>query len=382
MNQPAKSVWTKSGEYFNLTKPDLDQMAELPMGVYLVQMGKSGLFLERRGEGFTYPAKMYAIEEEFINRVTRTFHATTGNMGVLLTGIRGTGKTVTAEKLAEKIGLPIILVSQDMPGLVDFIDSFPHPGTFLFDEFEKVFSAGDNGDNNRNGVVSIGGQQERGQAKLLPLMDGVMNGANRKVFLLTTNRTMVDQNLLQRPGRVRYIKEFGNLKKETIETIVRDQLCDLELFSEVVDFIAQLEIITIDIVTSVVNEMNIHGGQAKDLEGIFNVRRLNRVTDVIIMDTHMEEQKRHLSANLHPETIKDEHVGHDLFVNRTKVGKIAKIDGRFITVDRTELLAEYEDEDISHTRPFFRLETWVLELKSMPSYNQDSFKRGYAPTSY
>lgn len=70
----------------------------------------TGYHLDRYADKFVFPYKMYGLQNEFIDHVIKTYHATEGNLGIMLTGTKGTGKTVTAKELANKLNLPIIIV--------------------------------------------------------------------------------------------------------------------------------------------------------------------------------------------------------------------------------------------------------------------------------
>lgn len=114
-------------------------MDVLPVGLYEINVcEKRGMFLSPRSGGFELPTKLYGIETPFIERVAKTFASTSENMGIMLTGLRGTGKTVTAELIANRLNQPVIMIKQDQPGIIDFMDMIPHPVTFFVDEFEKA----------------------------------------------------------------------------------------------------------------------------------------------------------------------------------------------------------------------------------------------------
>lgn len=350
--------WSKDGHLFML-RQEGDNHPLLPNGLYSIGFSKElGVYLETRPGGFGYPEKLYNMENSFIDRVVTTYNATTGNLGVLLTGLRGTGKTVTAELMADKLGLPTILVTQDFPGIIDFMDSIPHAVTFVCDEFEKVFPVEAEG-------VSVGGQMERGASKLLPLMDGVMNSTHRRVFILTTNKLHVEPNLLQRPGRVRYLKEFSNLPKATIEMIVDDLLVRKELRTEVIDFIAHLQIITIDIVITVIEEINIHGGSPEALEGVLNVQKIEVTYDVAIIDKEtMDEGHRKFGVRILPEKIDNDSLGDDIYIGHSHWGSIKNVNGEYITIDRREVL------DVDEHDPKAEM---VIRVMPVRTYNHESF---------
>ena len=54
-------------------------------------------------------------------------------------------------------------------------------------------------------------------------IDGVYN-ACRRLYILTTNQLTLNDNLLGRPGRIRYRFEFSNLLPEAIEEYLKDNL--------------------------------------------------------------------------------------------------------------------------------------------------------------
>lgn len=113
---------------------------------------------------------------------------------------------------------------------------------------------------------------------LLKMIDGVMKGA-RKLFLLTTNELTLNVNLFGRPGRIRYIKEFGNLDPETINEFLNDSLKDQSKRENILSYIDLLEISTIDILRCVVDEVNIHGVLLEN--SMLNVERARYVFDAL-----------------------------------------------------------------------------------------------------
>ena len=103
-------------------------------------------------------------------------------------------------------------------------------------------------------------------------MDGVYTSEYRRIFLLTTNDLTVNENLLSRPSRIRYVREFGNLEREIVEEYLNDNLIDQSCKDELIDYVDTLTISTIDILKSIVEEVNIHGiEQFLKIKKSFNV---------------------------------------------------------------------------------------------------------------
>ena len=96
-------------------------------------------------------------------------------------------------------------------------------------------------------------------------MDGVHNSQYRKIFLLTTNELEINNNLLGRPSRIRYVRSFGNLPEETTLELLNDILIDKSAVEPVLDLIRQMQIITVDLVKALAQEVNIHGVDKIDM---------------------------------------------------------------------------------------------------------------------
>lgn len=244
-----------SGDTYTQVSSDYSVEETLPVGIYSICLTMIGYHLEKYANKFVFPYKMYGLQEEFIDHVIKTYHATEGSMGVMLTGTKGTGKTVTAKELANKLNLPVIIVKDMRDGnqsMIEFLSSIESDCILFLDEFEKNFSESD--------------------STILQIMDGVYNSKYRKVFLLTTNEMSINENMVGRPSRIRYVKEFGNLDLKVVNEYLDDALEVPEARQDLLDFIDSLTISTIDILKTIVNEVNIHGidglRRAKDF---FNV---------------------------------------------------------------------------------------------------------------
>ena len=234
--------WIQNGNIYKRVEGNISNIDTIPSGVYQIGLSMQGFYLEYYAKEFTFDFKIYGLERNFIDHVIKTYKNTYGNLGVLMNGIRGTGKTVTSKVLANEIGLPVILVksfgdrNQEM---MEWFAGFNFDCVFLFDEFEKNFSDKD--------------------SSVLQIMDGVYTSKFRRIFILTTNQTAINENLISRPSRLRYIKEFGNLDSNVVKELLNDTLDNKDCLDDLMDYIDTLKISTIDILKSIVSEVNIFG---------------------------------------------------------------------------------------------------------------------------
>ena len=253
-----KVSWLQSNNTYKKVEGDFSTVKAVPVGIYNIGLSMSGWYLEKYADKFTFDYKIYGLQTEFCEHVLKTYKNTTGNFGIMLTGTKGTGKTVTAKILANYFNLPVIIV-KDMgdsnQAMIEFLSGFNFDCVLFFDEFEKNFSDKD--------------------STILQIMDGVYNSGYRKIFLLTTNEMTINENLVGRPSRIRYVRRFGNLDLKTVEEYLDDALEVPEARQELIDFIDTLTISTIDILKTIVNEVNIHGIQGlMKAKEFFNVSTL------------------------------------------------------------------------------------------------------------
>lgn len=205
--------------------------------------------LEKIDDTFRFDFKIYDLDsEEIISKIIKTwtsdlFRESKKNLGVIFNGIKGTGKTIAAKQLCNRIGLPVIVISKPVDGMLEFIQSLHFESIILIDEAEKTF--------------------REDQEVLLKMIDGVYNDM-RKLYVLTTNKLSIDENLLGRPGRIRYIKEFSNLSAKAVNDVIDDNLNDISLKDEILKVVDSLEISTIDILKTIIDECNIMGSVPSD----------------------------------------------------------------------------------------------------------------------
>ncbi len=257
-------IWSLSGGKYYLAQPSIE-VEKLENAVYSVHQDEFGRFyLKKKQDTFTFDYKLYGLETKLVDRIIKTHEHTTGNVGVLLNGLRGTGKTITSKIICNQLNQPVIVIGAHYGGVHLFINSIPQDITVFIDEYEKIF--GDSSD-------------------MLTIMDGALNSEYRRVFLLTTNNLYVDENLLQRPSRIRYLKKFEDLTPHIVEEIIDDILVHKHLKKECLQFISTLEIITIDIVKSVLSEVNIHNESPTAFQDIYNVKKIKGKYDVEIQGT-------------------------------------------------------------------------------------------------
>ena len=286
-----KQKWVKENGVFYPIPGDTTLHITPGNGVFQIyeekSMGGSRLGLRKMADAFTFNFKIYDLGvEDTMQKVETTWKSDVfvrgnKNLGIIFNGLKGTGETIASKILSNRMNMPIVVVNAAYDGLLSFIQSLCFECVVLIDEAEKTF-------------------HERGDA-LLKMIDGVYN-ESRKLYILTTNRLSIDENLLGRPGRIRYIKQFGNLTAKAVADYIKDNLQDLSKTDMILDIVDVLEISTIDILKSIVDEVNIHGEINEN--SLLNIPKANYKIDVIRFDdvpkSQFDELKSFIKGNLAP----------------------------------------------------------------------------------
>ena len=253
------SYFLKSGNCFRVTsKEALDLHESLPVGNYIVKKNDmtGELYLEAI-DAFELPSKVYGSCLKDADRILNTFNTRKSTTGVLLTGEKGSGKTLLAKEVSSagaKLGIPTIVINTPFCGAPfnSFIQSIEQPCVILFDEFEKVYDSEE-------------------QEKILTLLDGVF--ASRKLFMLTcNNKWKVDTHMYNRPGRIFYLLEFGGLDEQFIVEYCQDNLKDTSYINQLCQIAKIFETFNFDMLQAVVEEMNRYNENPQDALRMLNIK--------------------------------------------------------------------------------------------------------------
>lgn len=221
---------------------------DLEVGVYAVRVDQFGNYFLEPTSTPTNPTKVYGGDtDRRANRYLDWFVShPEKSMGALLIGEPGSGKTLLMRRLinlAIPRGISVIMVERGYAG--ESFNRFIHESLkktsaiVCMDEFEKLYDMHEN----------------EQLAPLLTLFEGP-NGSH-KMFLCTANeRSQIADPFFNRPGRIRYVAEFGSVGDDVISEYVNDNLVNPSLRDPLRIRLMDMDKVNFDCLVTAVAEVN------------------------------------------------------------------------------------------------------------------------------
>ena len=237
------------GDKYQVYGDSLQAYDSIPPYTYNVRFDEmTGFYLKARSK-LTVNDKIFCFHPEKAEKVLKSFSMFERNLGVILSGEKGIGKSLFARLLAGKAqdaGYPVLVIDQFIPGISNYIQSIDQEAVFLFDEFDKTF-----------GGVRPGDNETDPQASLLSMFDGTADG--KKLFIITCNSLhKLNDYLVNRPGRFHYHFRFGYPDIKAVQEYLVDKL-DAEYHSEIpkVVLFSQKVALNYDCLRAIAFELNL-----------------------------------------------------------------------------------------------------------------------------
>jgi len=220
MEKTNKKIFIKQNDYI-IPKPEGIDYELIPGKVYDFRetSGSDGPFLSESAD-FNFPETYYLSEDDnkFINKTIEAFNRTKKmTTGVLLSGIKGSGKTLMAKKIAKMSGLPIIVIDPGVAtgNIEPFFAKTDTDCCIIFDEIDKYWNT----------------------RYLLTFLDGVKPTCKKLVICTCNKEKDIDEYLNDRCSRIRYKRMFKCLDKDAAKVVINDIVKDDDKSTKARDFL-------------------------------------------------------------------------------------------------------------------------------------------------
>jgi hypothetical protein len=257
-------------------------------------------------DDFTLPNKIYDIDRNLKDMIKKSFNNYPNNLGVLLTGNKGQGKSLLAKELCKELKLPIIIINAPIDSSVSFVpflNDIKQDYILFIDEFEKLFSVNSND--------SKGDKKDyHSQESFLSFMDGAINNKESKIlFLLTTNEN-VNEFLINRPSRIKFLKEYNELSEELFNMLVDDKLKNKKFKQDLIDHVSLINL-NIDLLLCIVDDINLFNKPFSSFMHYYNYKLENYAYEMFEIEKNGNEKFIKYLSSRKKINIKDNYVNDD-----------------------------------------------------------------------
>ena len=261
----------ESGKRYRIFNNAITTYDQLPPKTYRVDYDPdTRTFSLLEAHDFEIPeTKIYGQHLDKVKKVLNSMDKMNRNLGVILSGDKGIGKSLFSKCLglkARKKGIPVILVNEYHEGIANFLEEIEQTVMILFDEYDKTFDE----------------KKHNCQAEMLSLFDGV--SAGKKLFVITCNEIQsLSQYLINRPGRFHYHFRFLYPTADEIRDYMEDKL-DKQYYDEIENVIA-LSVrmnLNYDCLRSIAFELN-NGLKFQEAINDLNIIRISQYKNIKII---------------------------------------------------------------------------------------------------
>lgn len=303
----------------------------------------SGFYLERNKNKFDVVEKTYGTLTSRIERIINTYTDRPSSTGVLLTGLKGSGKTLLSQKVANKMidkGLPVVLVETNYSNTGDAFISFLNKigeCVLVFDEFAKVFAQ----------INSPNGSNEKDpQNSLLGIFDG-NKSLKRLIFVIDNETYRLNDFFKNRPGRLFYHFEYSRLEEVVIDEYCDDMKISENIKTQIKSSYYKIRNFSFDILKAIVQEHFRYPNDAiAEIVDILNIDTESFYKTVIALTkVSQKDSKKEYEHYRGPQEID--------FSNDFYFDVEVKAKGLQVTQDNEEDCYEREDLVSVHARPSY-----------------------------
>lgn len=352
----------QTGTIYRVYDDSMQTHNKLPAQAYLACFDpQSGPFLKKYSD-LKVSEKVYGVHSEKVDKVLNSFKIFNRNLGVILSGDKGIGKSLFSKLLSIKAiesGYPLIIVNSYFPGIGEYLAEIDQEVVVLFDEFDKTFELSERGRRDNDG------EKRSPQTEMLTLFDGVAQG--KKLFVVTCNDiNALSKFIINRPGRFHYHFRFEYPTATEVEEYLMDSLNTDKAKEEIKNVVAfsQKTKLNYDCLRSIAFELNL-GLTFK--EAIKDLNILNLEYEHYTLAIYMSNGARLVAKNYTLDLFDDQEINVEFYDSETReevfyacfnpiniewnaTGSI--IQGEHIKIDWYDYITTEDPEKIKHLNEY------------------------------
>lgn len=240
---------------------------------------------------FSVPDTIYGDIMKYLKRIWNTFAIAKHSVGAMFIGNSGSGKT-DATNILCNIGLNnnlyivmIVNIDPDL-GLIKFLNTLDNC-IMVFEEFTKNFNWGM-------------------QEKMLTMFS---NSSCKRLYLLNDNeKSNMSNFILDRPGRIKYKRQFSKLDEDVFKKYIVDHGIDptSQFYSDMMDMYKTTTILSMDHVKHIISEHLMYPEDTlKEILNILNVGVLQKEVTYEVIEIKAKDKDEYYKLSRSGKILKD-----------------------------------------------------------------------------
>ena len=236
--------------------------------------GNKEFYLEQKDYSYKVPPKLYGNMQNYVDFYWKSFERTNFVNGLMLTGQKGSGKTMIAATLCNMAiarGLRVVEITnvEFNTELLRFLDNLDKVVLF-FDEFGKNFTT-------------------RQQDKMLTILSTI-SGKERLILITENIPQRISEFIRNRPGRVKYSLHFNKLPMKTVTEYCEEFDIDEVFYKEFIASYKSTVTFQFDHLIAIVDEhINNPDIEFNELVEMLNVDGLTGVKTLVFLSCNKIE---------------------------------------------------------------------------------------------
>lgn len=283
-----KTKFIKSGNMYSPIAIDKGVLSDsLEPAIYDLKVGKKGPFLIRTMERYVLPNEIHGNRLGTNIKYTKlSYDKTDKPLGLLISGTKGSGKTILAKSLCnmfmDDYRLPIINVNEYIePDIITMVIRSVGPCVVFFDEYGKTY-------NNKKDSLHA----TRAADDLLGYFEDASLG--KVVNILTENNPMdVGPFVLERPSRIKHHFNYDGPTPDEIKSIL-DSFSKLDKgIKDIINLWSTIFKLNLDSIQLLASE----GMSFKTVDDFVNYTQTLNVSDLVATNYKIETTIRHIDGS-------------------------------------------------------------------------------------
>lgn len=329
-----------------------DPVACITEGTYLVKVSdKIGPYLEEINALTT--VALHGAAAKYHDLIVDYFQKTKqDNVGILLEGTSGCGKSQTIKNIAATLKIPMLVVDSglDVESVRTILGNIGSDCILYIDEFEKKYGA----------------EREHNEA-FLSLFDGVET-PHRVLFALAINeRRSLSSYFFNRPGRILFNFKYNALStQEALDYICTQvSVTDTDALFKYLDRVAQL---SYDICNAIINIITLYPNDFGQVIGHLNVNETEYGYKVVasyngkVVKTTEEDYLPRVCFYVYPDPQSTHGIQFDFDNFFGNDRKILESTGGRLNHDQVQKACDLENETLKELFPDFDLRLMQIEV--------------------